>query len=845
MVERGVGGMPLEGVLTLPASVLATLVVVPLLVGALGLWTGLAVARRRRGTDVPDERPTRRANDASSGPEPLLEALALGMWDFDFVTGCVHFSPRFRQMLRFDANAALTPQSVFDDGLHPADQARMREAQREHLDEGMPFDHEYRLRCGDGRYLWVHGRATTERDERGVPVRFVGTIDDISARKADERALGSRERHYRELVETSNHLIWMVDVSGHITFVNRRGALAVLGREPEAMIGHHFLDFLAERDPNRASVTFEELLHSSGVWEQQSRWRSGTGKRIVLEVTATAIRDARGRAQGALGSATNVSDRVSREKLLQKTHRRAVEVARAKSEFLATISHEIRTPLNGVIATTSLLLDTPLSPEQQEYARIIRASGENLLALISDVLDFSKVDAARLELESAPFRLERAFEDAIDILAERAREKGLELLYGIDPAVPVRLVGDLLRVRQVLLNLLTNAIKFTEKGQVLARVRLVSRSAGRIVLDCVVSDTGIGIDPERIEHLFEPFTQADSSTTRRYGGTGLGLAICRRLARMMAGDVTAESTPGAGSHFRFRFVLGELKGERGLERPAPVPSLVGRSMLLVHPNEDAGDSLAQWARAAGMQVRRADTCDAADAAHDVDLIAAGGMDEHPDLVAAIERLRATRGGQRAKVLLLSALPQVRLSVVRGGVDQIVPTPLKSRTFIEAIARLLDPDAPLAAASGAHALALARVSSGCQVLVAEDHEVNQLLVRRMLERLGCVVTLAGDGEAAVEGVTRQRPELVFMDMQMPRVDGLEAARRIRALPDCGADQLPIIAMTANASASDHAACLAAGMNAVLVKPLERASIEAVLEQWAPPPTDQPGGGVVRS
>jgi PAS domain S-box-containing protein len=668
-------------------------------------------------------------------------------------------------------------------------------------------------------------------------VRFVGTIADISARKADERALGSRERHYRELVETSNHLIWMVDVGGHITFVNRRGALAVLGREPEAMIGHHFLEFLAERDPNRASVTFEELLHSSGVWEQQSRWRSGSGKRVILEVTATAIRDARGRAQGALGSATDVSDRVSREKLLQKTNRRALEAARAKSEFLATISHEIRTPLNGVIATTSLLLDTPLTAEQQEYARIIRASGENLLALISDVLDFSKVDAARLELESTPFRLERAFEDAIDILAERAREKGLEMLYVIDPAVPVRVVGDLLRVRQVLLNLLTNAIKFTEKGQVLARVSLLSSSAGRIVLECVVSETGIGIDPERIERLFEPFTQADSSTTRRYGGTGLGLAICRRLARMMAGDVTAESTPGAGSRFRFRFALSELGGERASERPLQPRSLMGRSLLLVHPHQAAGDILAQWAQLAGMRVTRADTTDTTDTTHEPDLIVAGGMDDSSDLAAAIARLREAPGAKRAKVLLLSALPHARLSTVRACVDQIVPAPLKSRIFIEAMARLLEPDAILEAASGTRALSTATAPSGCQVLVAEDHEVNQLLVRRMLERLGCAVTLVADGEAAVQGVIRQRPEVVFMDMQMPQVDGLEAARRIRALPGCGDDALPIIAMTANASAADHAACIAAGMNAVLAKPLERAAIEAVLEQWARPTVGQ--------
>lgn len=813
----------------------------------LGLLTGLAIGWRwqRRMAAQPARSVHVPLSAGTADPVvPPLDRLGMGVWDFNFDSGRVYFSPRFRQIVQATDPVRLTPHSVFEEGLHPADQARMREAQHLHLEEGLPFDHEYRLARADGSHVWVHGRAVTERDSRGRPVRFFGTIVDISARKAEERAIGSRERHYRELVETSNHLIWTVGVNGHITFVNRRGALAVLGLSPEAMIGHHFLEFSAERDPNRSAVMFEEMLHSSGVWEQQSRWRTGDGRRVILALTATVTRDARGRASGALGSATDVSDRVMREKLLHKTSRRSLEAARAKAEFLATISHEIRTPLNGVMATTSLLLDTALSGEQQEYARIIRSSGDNLLALISDILDFSKVDAARLELESTPFRLERAFEDVIDMLGDRARDKGLELLYWLDPELPSRAVGDLLRVRQVLLNLLGNAIKFTEHGQVQARVRALERTGGRIVLECVVIDSGIGIAPERIDWLFEPFTQADSSTTRRYGGTGLGLAICRRLARMMGGDVTAESMPGVGSRFTFRFTLTEMGSDADtgevVEGRTPAASLQDRRMLLIESRPVVGDILADWARASGMAVKRADSMDTIDAAapgDEPEIVVIGGADSDEALSVGVRRLRDRYLAASVKVLLLSALSQTRIEAIRAGVDQVLLTPLKSRRFIAAIERLVLPAADPVVSMLDTAPAAHRLRARRYALIAEDHEVNQLLARRMLERLGCEVTVVGDGESALDAVCARRPDLVFMDMQMPRMDGLEATRRIRSLDGCGLQELPIIALTANASAADHAACLEAGMNDVLAKPLDLSAIGAALDRCEPPGDDQ--------
>jgi PAS domain S-box-containing protein len=842
------------------------LIVLELLALACAVFAGVVLARRARR-----ERQARQAAEVALADVRQRMALAArvigafdaGTWDFDFVTGTVIFSPRFRQMLRFDEAAQITPESIFDDGLHPADQMRIREAQRLHLDEGAPFDHEFRLRCGDGSYLWVHGRASTLRDGAGAPCRFTGSITDISRRKAHERALGARERHYRELVETANHLIWAVDVTGHVTFVNRRGALAVLGFEPEAIIGHHFLEFLAERDPNRASVIFDELLHSTGVWTQQTRWRTRQGKRVILEVTATAARDARGQGLGALGSATDVSDRVAREKLLAKTHRRSLEAARAKAEFLATVSHEIRTPLNGVIGTTSLLLETPLTDEQSEYARIIRASGENLLALISDVLDFSKVDAARLELEVAPFPIERPIEDAVDMLGARARQKGLELLYTIDPAIPRNVKGDLVRVRQVILNLLGNAIKFTERGEVRVDIERRASSANRVSLACIVSDTGIGIAPDRLDQLFEPFTQADSSTTRRYGGTGLGLAICRRLARLMGGEVTVQSTPGQGSRFTFRLDLAELTQDVS-SRP---PRLRDVPVLLIEPSVPAREVLTRWLTDAGARVDAIESIDcalapAASCSGEADvptpvpaIVLLGGSATAEAAQAQAMRLREAMGGATPAWVLLTNSGGAGLAQARSRFDRVLVKPLKSRALIETLTSVLAaPGVPVAIESAAPSVrpgtadtTVTTVTTGSprapsgrrRVLLAEDHVVNQLLARRMLEREDCVVEVVDDGQAAIDAVLARRPALIVMDMQMPGMDGLEATRRIRALPGCAADQLPIVAMTANAMPADEAACLDAGMNGFLTKPVEPAALSDVLDRWCP--LARSGGG----
>jgi two-component system sensor histidine kinase/response regulator len=781
-------------------------------------------------TDISDRKSIEAALASSREQLDLvLRATAAGIWDFDFKSNATYFSPRFRQILLYPPDADLSAEFIFDESLHPADQLRMRQAQRRHLDDDEAFDHEFRLRRADGAYVWVQGRGVTLRDEERRAVRFVGSILDISGRKAAERELGSRERHYRELVETSNNLVWALDVTGRFTFVNRRGAMAVLQYEPTEVIGLHYTKFSAGRDPNQDELTFEQIVHTRGVWTGETRWRRKDGELVFLSLTAAVTRDVRGKAQGILGTATDVTGRVAREKTLQEANRRALEAAQAKAEFLATMSHEIRTPLNGVIATTSLMLDTNLSDEQQEYAEIIRTSGESLLTLINDILDFSKIEAERLELEREVFPIEQPFDEALDILGDRARQKGLEVLYRIEPDVPPLVVGDLGRMRQVLLNLFSNAVKFTDKGEIVAELRVLSASSEDLQLECAIRDTGIGIPAEKLSRLFEPFTQADSSMSRRYGGTGLGLAICRRLARMMGGDITMESTEGVGSCFTFSMQLG-----RG-----PTPAVVagdglrGKRVLILERNAAARSVMQGWCQDWGMEAvaaaSAAEVLETREQNGTWHALIVGAADGFAAGDAFINEARSGGRMQKVPAILLSPKPRRHLGQAVEEFDQVLVKPVKPAVMLETLTKVIQDKTTVRGTNVTGPIAT--FPGHLRVLLAEDHEINQLLARRMLEKLGCEVVIASNGAAAVEAVANNGYDIVFMDMQMPEVDGLEATRRIRRLPDMGADKLPIVAMTANAMAEDRTACLQAGMNAFLTKPLEQRSLRATLLEWA--------------
>jgi PAS domain S-box-containing protein len=684
------------------------------------------------------------------------------------------------------------------------------------------------------------------RDGRLVPVRVsiarVGPAltDDVFTMYediSDHRRAQDALTRLASIVESSADAIVGQNLDGTITSWNAAA---------ERMFGYSFsevrgkpINVLVPSDRAEEATTILDRIRRGETVEHFETLRVGKdGKAIPVSLSASVIRDATGRLSGFSVIARDVSAQETARRALEEARDAAERAAQARSAFLANMSHEIRTPLNAVLGLTELLLDTELSPEQQYSLALVRTAGETLLTLLNDILDLSKIEAEHLHLEAVPFDPAHLVESTVGLLAVRAREKRLELLADVAADVP-HVRGDPTRMRQVLTNLLGNAIKFTERGEVVISVRRAAARDGLVPLGFAVRDTGIGIPADKLETIFEEFSQADTSTTRRYGGTGLGLAIARRLVRLMGGELTVTSEVGRGSTFAFTIQLPLEDAPADDSRPP----LAGRRVLVVDDNATNRRIVREMLEAAGMQLLEAADVDAAltvleqtrgnGAPVDVAVIDAQ-MPERDgfDLAAAVRRNPAHT--DLRLVLLTSTGQRGDAQRCRDfGIQGYLTKPASRLELLDAIGAVLSaaPDVLARRIVTRHSIAESR--RNLRILLAEDNPVNQQVATTMLRKRGHTVDVVGTGRAAVDAAASQRYDVVLMDIQMPEMDGFEATRAIRATP-AGRD-LPIVALTAHALTGERERCLEAGMTGYVPKPFKPHELFATIEGWEPAAT----------
>ena len=720
-----------------------------------------------------------------------------------------------------------------------------RDAARAHIDRqhdnaGMQRFAQ-KFRCGDGGSLWALASVVALQDDEGQYSGTLALITDMSALQAAEQTGREAEMRWNLALEASSQGVFDVDCATNMIYNSPR-LNEILELSEQADVSNDSTWKMRIHPADRewvASALNEYLAGKSPLFHIEYRLKFEDGREKWVSARGKAAFDEHGRPIRMVGAVEDITARKLGELELHKAKEAAESASRAKSEFLANMSHEIRTPLNGVLGMVDLTLDTELTPEQREYMRTIELSATALLSVINDILDFSKIEAGRIELEPTEFNLRDCIEEALKTLSPSAEEKGLELLCDIEAEVPRWVSADAVRLRQIVLNLVGNGIKFTSAGEVGLHVKKETGSGETTALRFTVFDTGIGIPRNKLEAVFDPFTQMDASATRNYGGTGLGLTISSRLVSMMGGRIWAESEPGVGSQFHFTIQVRVVDRPASIEARPGVDKLRQSRVLVVEDNATnrriLKDMLTRWEM-------KATAVESGERAL-LELRSAFDKGEPFQIVLTDLQMPIMDGFRLAEEIRrepkLAATPVMLLSSMQHGgfadrcrslgIVSYLFKPIRKSELLAALLRMHTPEAAPARAAAVTAPDPKVSRPGLNILLAEDNRVNQIVAKQLLERMSHSVTIAGNGVEALSLLEAGSYDLVFMDIQMPEMDGIETTRKIRGLEVKTHAHIPIIALTAHAMKGDKERCMDAGMDGYVTKPINKAAVQSVMNE----------------
>lgn len=754
--------------------------------------------------------------------------------------------------------------------LDEPERMKAEQAMQQTFTSGDPTEIEYRAIGAAGEMTWF--RVKMARMPRASAQKVVLIASDISASKRADEALRESEARYRGYFDQD--MVGVAVTSLEKEWLDVNPAICnLLGYSREALFQKTWAEITHPDDLDLDVEHFNQVMSGKiNGYRLEKRFIRADGQVVDIDLGVRCKRKPDGSVDYFMAMLSDISERKQAEtellryrdqlEALVQERTAELEIAkeqaesanRAKSDFLAVMSHEIRTPLNGVLGLTQLTLQTKLNEKQTEYLTHVLASGEALLTIINDILDFSKIESGKFEIESIDFDLDDVLRSLANLVAFKAQEKGLELVFNTSPDVPRLMVGDPGRFRQIILNLVTNAIKFTDAGVIVLKATVLEKTDGYALLEFSVRDTGIGLSQDEISQLFQPFYQVDSSTSRKHGGTGLGLTICKRLISMMNGEIRVESQPGKGTIFSFTVRL-KCQDRDDLQPLMVTPDLRGLHVLVVEENIEALEFL----RFSLVSL----TFDVEIAASSLDVLnllqAEDSQTRRTDLLIVDRRLPCGQDGlelvQQVRslpgledlpvILLLPPAADSSQSLNLTGKNAVLIKPVTASSLFGAVMQVFGHTDQLPAWRKQRAAAIESLEAlrGRHLLLVEDNEINQLVARELLEKMGFTISLANNGQVAVSMVLNGSFDAVLMDIQMPGMDGYEATRRIRAEARFGFDQLPIIAMTAHALSGDREKALQAGLNDYISKPIDVSELSKALLRWLlPGNAAQPAGGL---